>query len=60
METGSLFSEFILWIEHLKKQHLIKNINICIKNIFSVIFDQFNASLLNKSINLFTKKCINK
>ncbi len=25
-------------------------------NVFTVTFDQFNASLLNKSINLFPKK----
>ncbi len=26
------------------------------RNVFTVTFDQFNASLLNKSINLFEKK----
>ncbi len=28
-------------------------------NVFAVAFDQFNASLLNKSINLFKKMLLN-
>ncbi len=41
------------------EQHLfeIENLNILQKK--SVTFDQFNASLINKSINSFFNKCIN-
>ncbi len=36
------------------KQHLFKNGNLC--NIINVFTHQFNASLLNKSIDFFNKK----
>ncbi len=49
------FQDFFYWIE-TKKQHLFEMeffyniINVCI-----VTFDQFNTSLLNKSVNFFQK-----
>ncbi len=41
---------FFQWIEISKEQHLFK-----LAIVFKVNFDRFNASLLNKSIYLFTK-----
>ncbi len=44
------------WIESSKEQHLFETEIFCnIINVFTVTFDQFNASLMNKSINLFFK-----
>ncbi len=44
---------FLFWrIESSKEQHLLEMEIFCnIINIFTVTFDQFNAALLNKSIN---------
>ncbi len=39
-----------------KEQHLFETEIFCnIINVFTVIFDQFNASMLNKNINFFKK-----
>ncbi len=44
------------WIESSKEQHLFEIEIFCnIINIFTITFDQFNMSLMNKSINLFQK-----
>ncbi len=43
------------WSENKKEQHLFETEMICSINVFTVTFDQFNASLLNKSTNLFKK-----
>ncbi len=53
METETFFSpQGSLMNIKLKKQHLFKTEIFCnIKNVFTVTFDQFNASLLNNSIN---------
>ncbi len=39
------------WIESSKEQHLFEIEIFCGINVCTVTFDQFNASLLNKSIN---------
>ncbi len=39
-----------------KTKHLFEIKIFCNINVFSVSFDQFNVSLLNKSLNLFKKK----
>ncbi len=42
------------WIESSKEQHFIWNRNFCnIINVLAVTFNQFNATLLIESINLF-------
>ncbi len=47
----------ILWIENSKEQSLFEIEIICNNiNVFTVTFDQFNASLLNKSNNIFKKQ----
>ncbi len=48
-----MFSFRILWcIESSKEGHLFKIEIFChIKNVFTVTFDKFNASLQNKCIN---------
>ncbi len=55
-----LFFRFLWWIESSEEQHLSEIEIFCnIINVFIIIFDQFKASLLNKSINfynLFPKK----
>jgi len=46
-----------LFDEFKGQQHLFKiKISCNIINVFSVAFSQFNASLLNKSKNLFKKR----
>ncbi len=41
------------------KEHLFERENFCnIINVFAVISDQFNASLLNKSIYFLKKKIL--
>ncbi len=45
--------------KHFKEQHLFKIEIFCnITNVFTATFDQFNASLMNKSIHLFKKSLI--
>ncbi len=39
----------------MNRKHLFKIENIL--NIFTITFDQFNASLLNKSNNFIQKAC---
>ncbi len=51
-ETGHFFSPG--WIENSKEQHLFE-----ILSDFTVTFDQFNAFLINKSINFFKNNLIN-
>ncbi len=47
-----LFFRIHRWIESWKEQHLFEiEIFSNIINVFTVTFDQFNASLINKSIN---------
>ncbi len=49
-----LFFRIHRWIESSKEQHFFKIEIFCyIINVFTVTFDQFNASLINKSINFF-------
>ncbi len=44
----------------LKRKEIICNIIFCnIINVLTVTFDQFNVSLLNKSMNIFKKKSSN-
>ncbi len=43
-----------------KRTAFIWNTNLYIINVFTVTFDQFNASLMNKSINVFKKIKKNK
>ncbi len=51
-----LFFRILWWIES-SKEHLFEIESFCnIINIFTVTFDQFNASLMNKSINFLEKK----
>ncbi len=45
-----LFFRIHRWIESSKEQHLFEIEIFC--NIFTVIFNQFNASLMNKSIKI--------
>ncbi len=45
---GNLDFFFLWWIESLKEKHLFEMEIFC-KIIFTVIFGQFNVSLLNKS-----------
>ncbi len=42
-----LFFRILWWIEISKEQHLF------VINVFTVTFDQFNLSLMNKSIHVF-------
>jgi len=42
-------------IENSKDKHLFEMEYFCKKKIFTFTFDKINASLLHKSINLFTK-----
>ncbi len=44
-----------LWIERSKEHLFDKEIFCNIINVFTVTFDQFNASLRNKSIIFFQK-----
>ncbi len=47
----------IFWWTKFKGKTFIWNRNLCnIINVFAVPFDQFNASLLKKSVNLFITK----
>ncbi len=44
------------WIESSKEQHLFEVEIFCnIIHVFTVTFDQFNASLLNRNMNVFQK-----
>jgi len=55
VETDTLFSGY----RKFKERDLFEIEIFCnIIHIFTVTFDQFNASLLNKSINFFKKKII--
>ncbi len=48
------FFRFLWWIESSEEQHLSEIEIFCnIINVFIIIFDQFKASLLNKSINFY-------
>ncbi len=48
------FFRFIWWIESSEEQHLSEIEIFCnIINVFIIIFDQFKASLLNKSIHFY-------
>ncbi len=52
-----LFFRIHRWIESSKEQHLYETEIFCnIMNFFTFTFDQFNASLMNKSINFFQAK----
>ncbi len=58
------FFRFLWWIESSEEQHLSEIEIFCnIINVFIIIFDQFKASLLNKSIHFYNppphlkKKC---
>ncbi len=43
----------IWWIESSKEQHLFEIEIFCnVINVFTITFDQFNASLLNKTFKL--------
>ncbi len=55
-----LFFRILWWIESSKEQHLFEKEIFCniIINGFTVTFDQFNASLLNKLINFQRAKKI--
>ncbi len=54
-----LFVRIHRWIETSEKQHLFEIEIYCnIINVFTDTFDQFNASLMNKSVNLFKKKIL--
>ncbi len=48
------FFRFLWWIESSEEQHLSEIEIFCnIINVFIITFDQFKASLLNKSINFY-------
>ncbi len=47
------FFRFLWWIESSEEQHLFSAIFCNILNVFIITFDQFKASLLNKSINFY-------
>ncbi len=52
-----LFFRILWWIESSKEKHLFEIEIFCyIINAFTVTFDQFNESLLNKSIHFFQKQ----
>ncbi len=54
LKTAVELFKFLWWIEHSEEQHLSEIEIICnIINVFIITFDQFKASLLNKSINLY-------
>ncbi len=49
-----IFFRFLWWIESSEEQHLCEIEIFCnIINVFIITFDQFKASLLNKSINFY-------
>ncbi len=53
-----LFFRIHRWIESSEEQHLLKLEIFCnIINAFTVTFDQFNAFLMNKSINFLFFIC---
>ncbi len=55
LKKTMLLSSILLGIERSKEQHLFKIEILCsIINIFTVTFDQFNASQINKSISFKT------
>ncbi len=55
-----LFFRILWWIESSKEQHLFEIEILCdIINVFTVTFDQCNASLLHKSQNLTDPKHLN-
>ncbi len=48
------FFRLLWWIESSEEQHLSEIEIFCnIINVFIITFDQFKASLLNKSINFY-------
>ncbi len=48
------------WTERSKEQHLFEIKILCnIINVFTVTFDQFNESLLNKMKNLYKNADVN-
>ncbi len=50
------FSLILWWTESSKEQHLFEVEIFCnIIHVFTVTFDQFNASLLNRNMNVFQK-----
>ncbi len=52
-----LFFRIHRWIESSKEQHLFEIETFWnIINVFTVTFDQFNVSLMNKSISFLKKK----
>ncbi len=52
--SGVDFFQVSLMIESSEEQHLSEIEIFCnIINVFIIIFDQFKASLLNKSINFY-------
>ncbi len=54
LKTAVELFKFLWWIERSEEQHLSEIEIICnIINVFIITFDQFKASLLNKSINLY-------
>ncbi len=53
-QLSRFFFRFLWWIESSEEQHLSEIEIFCnIINVFIIIFDQFKASLLNKSINFY-------
>ncbi len=53
-QRSRFFFRFLWWIESSEEQHLSEIEIFCnIINVFIIIFDQFKASLLNKSINFY-------
>ncbi len=52
-ETEVRFFRILWWVESSNEQDLFEIEIICNNNVFSVTFDSFNASFLNKSIIVF-------
>ncbi len=52
-ETEVRSFRILWWVESSNEQDLFEIEIICNNNVFSVTFDSFNASFLNKSINFF-------
>ncbi len=49
-----IFFRFFWWIKSSEKQHLSEIEIFCnIINVFIITFDQYNASLINKTINFY-------
>ncbi len=59
--TRNSYAVMIIWcLENSKEQHLFKTEIFCnIKNVFTVTFDPFNASIKKEEKNIVDSKLLN-